>query len=238
MKSDSGTRVFVALDTTASDAAEQLAAQIGGHIDGVKLGLEFFSANGPQGIERIRRTGQPVFLDLKFHDIPNTVAGAVRAVLPLEPAIMTVHASGGRAMLSAAVGAAKEGGTARPLVIAVTVLTSLDERDLREIGQTGRTLDQVLRLADLAQNAGVDGIVCSPLEVAAVRARCGKGFTLIVPGIRPSAAEKDDQKRIMTPQEAVAAGADILVIGRPITAAPDPVAAAQGIAAELKRARP
>ncbi len=238
MKSDSGTRVFVALDTTASDAAEQLAAQIGGYVDGVKLGLEFFSANGPQGVERVRRTGQPVFLDLKFHDIPNTVAGAVRAVLPLEPAIMTVHAAGGRAMLSAAVGAAKESETARPLVIAVSVLTSLDERDLREIGQTGRALDQVLRLADLAQSAGVDGIVCSPLEVAAVRARCGKSFTLVVPGIRPSSAEKDDQKRVMTPKEAVAAGADILVIGRPITAAPDPIAAAQGIASELKRARP
>lgn len=230
-------QVFVALDTTAPDTAERLASRLSGHVAGVKLGLEFFSANGPRGVERIRRSGQSVFLDLKFHDIPNTVAGAVRAVLPLEPAMFTVHAAGGRAMLSAAIDAARERGPARPLVVAVSVLTSLDEGDLREIGQTGPALDQVLRLADLAQKAGVDGVVCSPLEVAAVRARCGKDLMLVVPGIRPTAAGRDDQKRVMTPAEAVEAGADVLVIGRPITAAPDPVEAALGIAAELK-ARP
>ncbi|MFO0996885.1 MAG: orotidine-5'-phosphate decarboxylase [Alphaproteobacteria bacterium] len=238
MTSRPNAQVFVALDMTAADSAERMAAQLSGHVDGVKLGLEFFAANGPTGVERIRRSGQPVFLDLKLHDIPNTVAGAVRAILPLEPKILTVHAAGGRAMLGAAAAAAKERGPTPPLVVAVTVLTSLDEGDLREVGQASPAIDQVLRLADLAQRAGVDGIVCSPLEVAAVRARCGRDFVLVVPGIRPETARRDDQKRVMTPAEAVDAGADVLVIGRPITAAADPTRAARDIAAALKCARP
>ena len=175
----------------------------------------------------------PLFLDLKFHDIPNTVAGAVRAVLPLKPAILTVHASGGRAMLEAARDAAAAAGADRPKIVAVTVLTSLDDGDLDAVGQRGPALDQAKRLAAIAQQAGVDGVVCSPKEVAALRAQCGATFLLVVPGIRPSWAATGDQKRVMTPAEAVAAGADHLVIGRPITAAADPAEAARRIAAEL-----
>lgn len=235
-------RILVALDTAEVAAACALAERLNGAVGGVKLGLEFFTANGSPGVEAVAATGQPIFLDLKFHDIPTTVAGAVGAVLALKPFMLTVHAAGGSAMLRAAMdavggsaaGAARHG--VRPLVVAVTVLTSLGEDDLRLIGQDGPVIEQAGRLADLARGAGIDGVVCSPREVAALRARCGPAFKLVVAGVRPAWAGADDQKRFATPAEAVAEGADFLVIGRPITGAPDPVEAARRIAAEVAEA--
>jgi len=198
----------------------------------VKLGLEFYGANGPDGVRGIASAGAPVFLDLKLHDIPNTVAGAMKALAPIGAAILNVHASGGVAMMRAAAEAA---GTAerRAKIIAVTVLTSLEDRDLPQIGVSGTALDQAVRLAILAKESGLDGVVCSPLEIAAVRAACGPGFLIVTPGVRPAGGELGDQKRVMTPKQAVEAGADILVIGRPITGAADPVHAARQIAADL-----
>ncbi len=235
-------RILVALDTAEVAAACALAERLNDAVGGVKLGLEFFTANGSQGVAAVAATGQPIFLDLKFHDIPTTVAGAVGAALALKPFMLTVHAAGGSAMLRAAMDAV--GGSAagavrhgvRPLVVAVTVLTSLGEDDLRLIGQDGPVIEQAGRLADLARGAGIDGVVCSPREVAALRARCGPAFKLVVAGVRPAWAGADDQKRFATPAEAVAKGADFLVIGRPITGAPDPVEAARRIAAEVAEA--
>jgi orotidine-5'-phosphate decarboxylase len=216
--------VFVALDTVERARARALADAVRPHVGGLKLGLEFFCANGPDAVREVAGEA-PLFLDLKLHDIPNTVAGAVRAVRPLRPALLTLHAGGGPAMLRAAV----EAAAGEVKLLAVTVLTSLDEGDLDRVGQRGPVLDQARRLARLAQEAGLAGIVCSPHEIAALRAECGPGFLLVVPGIRPAGAGVGDQKRVMTPQEALAAGADHLVIGRPITAAPDPAAAARAI---------
>lgn len=226
--------IFVALDTADLNQAIAWAQAVRPHVGGVKLGLEFFNGNGPDGVRRIVDLGLPVFLDLKFHDIPNTVAGAVRAVAGLGAAIVNVHASGGSAMLSAAAEAAAEYGANRPLVIAVTVLTSLDDSDLTSVGQTGPAASQVERLARLTLSCGLDGVVCSSAEITALRAACGDAFHLIVPGIRPSWAAAGDQKRIMAPREARNLGADILVIGRPITGSDDPAAAAARISDELK----
>ena len=225
--------VFCALDSVDLDAAERLARALRGAVGGLKLGKEFFTAHGPQGVAALGAAGLPLFLDLKFHDIPNTVAGAVRAALPLRPAILTVHAAGGRDMLRAAVEAAAGAGATRPLIVAVTVLTSLDDGDLAALGIADGTRDQTRRLAALACESGVDGVVCSPLEIADLRALGGPDFKLVVPGIRPAGAACGDQKRVMTPEQAVAAGADHLVIGRPITGADDPAAAARAIAASV-----
>jgi len=238
---DASSRVLVALDTPDVDKARSLAGQLHGRIGAIKLGLEFFNAAGPQGVRAVTAPtgGAPVpfFLDLKFHDIPNTVAGAVRSVTPLAPMILNVHAAGGPAMMKAARDAAHQTaaglGITPPLVIAVTVLTSLDERDLTALGQDSDAQAQVLRLARLTQECGLDGVVCSPHEIAAIRKGCGPDFKLIVPGIRPAGAELGDQKRVMTPRQAVDAGADWIVIGRPITGAADPAAAASAIAGEL-----
>jgi len=230
---DPAERIFCALDTTDIEGAARMAKDLAGSVGGLKLGLEFFAAHGQAGVARIAETGLPIFLDLKFHDIPNTVAGAVRATLALRPAMLTVHASGGSAMLKAAVAAAAEAGDRRPRVLAVTVLTSLDDGDLSALGHTGAVAQQVGRLAGLAREAGADGIVCSPHEVRTLRAVGGPNFLLVVPGVRPKWAAADDQKRVMTPAEAVAAGANYLVIGRPITRATDPADAARSIAAEL-----
>ena len=226
--------ILCAIDTPDSGAARRLAAAIGPFVGGIKLGLEFFTANGREAV-RLVAGAAPLFLDLKLHDIPNTVAGAVRAAAPLEPALLTVHCAGGTAMMKAAAEAAAS-GAGRMKIIGVTVLTSLNDADLASVGQNGPALDQVRRLAGLARAAGLDGVVCSPHEVAALRRDCGQGFLLVVPGIRPAtAARSDDQKRVMTPREAFDAGADYLVIGRPITASGDPAAACHAILAEIAR---
>ena len=232
MNSSRPNPVFVALDTTDLDYALQLAAQLKPHAGGLKLGLEFFSAHGPDGVRRFTDMGLPVFLDLKFHDIPNTVAGAVKAAAGLGVDILNVHAAGGPAMLKAAVEAAR-GVNPKTKVIAVTVLTSLADADLDAVGQKGPAADQVLRLARLTKDCGLDGVVCSAHEIAALRQALGPDFMLIVPGIRPKGADLGDQQRVMGPREACDAGASILVIGRPITAAPDPVQAARAIAESL-----
>ncbi|SDG30703.1 orotidine-5'-phosphate decarboxylase [Limimonas halophila] len=222
-------RLYIAVDTADRAHAERLAAAVHGYA-GLKLGSEFFTAHGPEGVRAVAGDA-PVFLDLKFHDIPNTVAGAVRAAAPMQPCWLTVHASGGREMMAAAVQAAHRGEP--PVgVLAVTVLTSLDDGDLSRLGQATPSLDQVRRLAALAAEAGVDGLVCSPREIEVVRAEVGPDLTLVVPGIRPAGSDAGDQKRAATPADAVAAGADILVVGRPVTRAADPGAAARAIAAE------
>ncbi len=229
-------RLFVALDTQNLGKAAGLAQALAGQVGGLKIGKEFFAAQGPDGVRAVAG-GEPLFLDLKFHDIPNTVAGAIRAVVHLRPFMVNVHASGGRAMMQAAGEAAREAAedleVTRPLVLGVTVLTSLDEDDLDAVGQRGPASDQTVRLAELARDSGLDGVVCSPREIAAVRAACGPDFQLVVPGIRPTWAAAGDQKRIMTPAEALGAGADYLVVGRPITGAADPVAAARRLVEEL-----
>ena len=232
--------VLVALDTTDLDQARAWARVTAGSVAGVKLGLEFFNARGPEGVRRVAEMGSPIFLDLKFHDIPNTVAGAVRAVVPLQPAILNVHAGGGPAMLRAAGDAARETaaklGITPPKVIGVTVLTSLSNEDLAAVGQQPAAADQVRRLAALTKSCGLDGVVCSPHEIAQLRRDLGPDFLLVTPGVRPSWAAAGDQKRVMEPREAMAAGADFLVIGRPITGAADPAEAARRIALEISDA--
>lgn len=229
-------RIFVALDTPEVERARRLASALNGEIGGVKIGKEFFTAQGPDGV-RAAIGGERLFLDLKFHDIPNTVAGALRSAVHLRPFMVTVHASGGRAMMEAAAEAAREAAedaaVPRPKVMGITVLTSLDENDLAAVGQRGPVAEQVRRLAALARESGLDGVVCSPHEIECLRTDCGPDFLLLVPGIRPTWAAAGDQKRVMTPGEAVAKGADYLVIGRPITAEADPLAAARRIVDEL-----
>lgn len=220
--------IYLALDLPRLDAAVALAQKVRNHVGGLKLGLEFFCAHGHHGVHEIAKVGLPIFLDLKLHDIPNTVAAAMQAIHVLEPAIVTVHAAGGRAMLEDAKAAAGE----RTRVVAVTVLTSLDDGDLARIGVNAGAHDQALRLADLAQEAGLDGIVCSGHEVGAIRQRWKKGF-FVVPGLRPADGSAADQKRTMTPRAARDAGASVLVIGRPIARAEDPVAAARAIEGTL-----
>jgi orotidine-5'-phosphate decarboxylase len=226
-------RVLLALDTPDVATAVSEIRTVGAWVDGAKLGLEFFLANGKAGVERVQKEGQPLFLDLKFHDIPNTVAGAIHSVLPLKPMMLNVHASGGPEMLRRAADTVHAAEPARPLLIAVTVLTSLEEQDLIRIGQQTPVGDQVCRLAALAQKEGCDGVVCSAREIQLLRRECGPEFKLVVPGVRPAGAALDDQKRVMTPGEASALGADFLVIGRAITAAADPADAARRIRREI-----
>ena len=221
-------RIYVALDTPDIDRAKAIAARVRHHVGGIKLGLEFFMANGRHGVLEMHELGLPIFLDLKLHDIPNTVGKAIQALRGLEPAVLTVHASGGRAMLEDA----KAAAPSTTKVVAVTMLTSLDENDLRATGVQGSSHDQVLRLTELAMDAGVDGIVCSGEEVRAAHKLWPKGF-FVVPGVRPANGAIGDQKRVVTPRAAVDAGASILVVGRPITAAEDPDLAAREIGATL-----
>jgi len=216
--------VFVAIDTPDLAKAVALAKTLTGSVGGVKLGLEFFTAHGPDGVREVAALGLPVFLDLKLHDIPNTVAGAVNSLSPLNPAILTVHAAGGRAMLEAAKRSAPVGCK----VVAVTVLTSLDSSDLEAAGVSGTPAEQVERLAALARVSGLDGIVCSGAEVGAARAAWPEGF-FVVPGVRPAGGDVGDQKRVVTPGQALADGASVLVVGRPITGAPDPAEAARSL---------
>ena len=218
--------IFVALDTPDLARARSIADAVRAHVGGVKLGLEFFAANGPAGVRAMADGGLPVFLDLKLHDIPNTVAKAVESLAPLAPAVLTVHASGGQAMLEAA----RRAAPAATKVVAVTMLTSLDAADLAATGVAGSAADHVLRLARLAREAGLDGIVCSGAEVGAARAAWPEGY-FVVPGVRPADGEVGDQKRVVTPRQALDDGASMLVIGRPITQAADPGAAAAAIAA-------
>jgi len=220
--------IYVALDTPDLDKAKAVATRVRAHVGGIKLGLEFFMANGRHGVHDMAEIGLPIFLDLKFHDIPNTVAKAVQALRPLEPAIITVHAAGGRAMLEDAKAAAPTGTK----VVAVTMLTSLDTTDLSSIGLSPDPHEQVMRLAELARSAGVDGIVCSGEEVGAAHKLWPQGF-FVVPGVRPANGNAGDQKRVVTPRAALDAGASILVVGRPITQAQDPDQAARAIEATL-----
>ena len=221
-------RIYVAIDTPDLKRAKDIAARVHTHVGGIKLGLEFFAANGQPGVREMAETGLPVFLDLKLHDIPNTVAKAVQALAPLDPAILTVHASGGRAMLEDA----KAAAPSHTKVVAVTMLTSLDADDLAATGIGGSAHDHVVRLTDLAREAGIDGIVCSGAEVAAAKKAWPKGF-FVVPGVRPANGQAGDQKRVVTPREAIDAGASIIVVGRPITQADDPDQAARAIGATL-----
>lgn len=227
--------LLVALDVDSADRARRLATSLAGTAGGVKIGKQLFTAEGPPVVRAMVEAGHHVFLDLKFHDIPNTVAAAVRAALAMRPFMLNVHASGGPAMLKAAV-AALAGAKPRPLLIGVTVLTSIDDADLAAVGQQGPAEAQVLRLAKLAQRCGLDGVVCSPREIAPLRRALPAAFKLVVPGVRPAWAAAGDQKRVMTPAEALLAGADYLVVGRPITAAPDPASAAGRLAEELDEA--
>jgi orotidine-5'-phosphate decarboxylase len=220
--------VYLALDLPQLDAAKALAEKVKAHVGGVKLGLEFFCAHGHHGVHEIAHVGLPIFLDLKLHDIPNTVAGAMQAIHVLEPAVVTVHACGGRAMMEDAKAAAANGTK----VVAVTTLTSLDGNDLKRTGIEGSAHDQVMRLAELAQRAGLDGIVCSGHEVEQVHKQWKDGY-FIVPGLRLPEHNSADQKRVVTPREARDRGASVLVVGRPISRAQDPVAAARSIEATL-----
>ena len=222
--------VYVAIDTPDVHKAAAIARQVCGLAGGLKLGLEFFCANGHEGVLRVAEHGMPIFLDLKLHDIPNTVGKAVAALAALEPAILTVHAAGGRAMLAAAKAAAPAGTR----VVAVTVLTSLDAADLAEAGVCGSAVQQVERLTMLARDSGIDGIVCSGAEIRAAREAWPEGF-FVVPGVRPAGSEVADQKRVVTPRQALDDGASILVIGRPITDASDPAQALRDIAASLAK---
>ena len=221
-------RIYLAIDTTNLDAAKALATKVKTHVGGLKLGLEFFCAHGHHGVHEMARIGLPLFLDLKLHDIPNTVAKAVQALRPLEPAIITVHAAGGRAMMEDAKATASD----HTKVVGVTVLTSLDTDDLSAIGVAADPAAQVDRLAALAHDAGLDGIVCSGQEVHAAHKMWPGGY-FIVPGLRPAGGTLADQKRTVTPADAVRSGASVLVIGRPISQAEDPDAAARAIAATL-----
>ena len=223
------TPIFVALDTQDVHRAAAIARDVGGIAAGVKLGLEFFYANGDEGVLRIAEHGTQVFLDLKLHDIPNTVEKAVRALAHLDPAILTVHAGDGKAMMAAAKAAAPP----RTKVVGVTVLTSLDGDDLASVGVRSSAATQVERLAALAREAGLDGIVCSGAEVAAARATWRGGF-FVVPGVRPTGWANGDQKRVVTPRQAIDDGASVLVVGRPITEAPNPRRAIMDIAASLE----
>lgn len=228
MVADGRNPILAAIDTPDLQHAKELARRLGDSVGGIKLGLEFFNANGPDGVRDVARDNDRLFLDLKFHDIPNTVAAAMQAIHVLEPAIVTVHASGGRAMMEDAKAAAGE----NTKVVGVTVLTSFDDKDLSGIGIENNPHDQALRLAELSHKAGLDGIVCSGHEVAAAHKQWRDGF-FVVPGLRLPNGNKADQKRIVTPREARDAGASVLVIGRPIRSARNPVAAAKAIEATL-----
>jgi orotidine-5'-phosphate decarboxylase len=236
--------ILVALDVESAAKAVELANLLRGSVGGFKIGKQLFTAAGPSMVRELTSRGDRVFLDLKFHDIPNTVAGAIQSAVTTGAWMVNVHCSGGSSMMKAAVEAAttaaQKSSQPKPLVIGVTVLTSMTGAALKEIGIETPMLDQVVRLATLAKSSGLDGVVASPQEVRAIRKACGSDFAIVTPGIRPAAPEgtlqqgKDDQARTMTPAEAIEAGATYLVIGRPITAAPDPKSAAEQILATLR----
>jgi orotidine-5'-phosphate decarboxylase len=239
---DARARLAVALDLSDRAALLAMARRVAPEAGVLKLGLEAFVAEGPALVREVVASGADVFLDLKLHDIPNTVGRAAAAAVATGAAIVNCHASGGRAMMEAFGGegraAAAKAGRPAPRLVAVTILTSLDAGALAAVGIAGTPGDAALRLAVLARESGLDGVVCSPEEIAAVRAACGADFLLVVPGVRPAGADPGDQKRVATPAEAIRAGADLLVVGRPITGAPDPAAAARAIVREIGVSRP
>jgi len=226
-------RIIVALDVDSVGEAERLVGLLKDHVGAFKVGFELFVSEGPAAAKTVTDSGTGLFLDLKFHDIPNTVAGAVRSALGMGATFVDVHASGGRAMMEAAARTADEAGGKRPVMLAVTVLTSLDDGDLKSLNIHNTPAGQVVSLAKLARESGMDGVVASPMEVGAIREALGEDFVIVTPGVRPSWAATGDQKRVATPADAVGAGADYLVIGRPITGAKDPVEAADRVAEEL-----
>jgi len=232
-----GERVFTALDVPDAAAALDLADRLGPLARYVKVGMQLFTAAGPEGVRALRARGLEVFLDLKYHDIPNTVAGAVRAAAALDVAFLTLHAGGGRRMLEAAAAAAREAGTERgrrPALLAVTVLTSLTLDELDEVAPGGGPLEaRIPRLARAAAAAGCDGVVCSPADLPVLRREVGDALLKVTPGVRPAGADRGDQRRVTTPTEARDAGADFLVVGRPVPGAPDPAAALAAIVKEL-----
>ena len=229
-------KIIVAIDTIDTNEALKITKLIP-DVGAFKLGLEYFCANGPKGISKISETGVKIFLDLKFHDIPNTVAGAIRASLNLEPYMMTVHLSGGYNMLDRTMEEVKEycskKSLKKPLILGVSVLTSIDNNDFSSLGIKGKVEDQVVRLAKLAENSGLDGLVCSAKELKIVKREVGKNLILVTPGIRPAGGEVNDQKRILTPAQAIKDGANFLVIGRPITSVDDPQEALNNISLEI-----
>ena len=233
--------LYCALDSKDLKTVEALANKLSESVDGFKLGLEFFCSNGQEGIERIKTLGLPLFLDLKLHDIPNTVAGAVRSIAPFTPNYLTVHASGGSEMLKAAVSASHEEAERLNLprikLLAVTILTSLSHSNLESIGMRGNTEDAVVRLATLSAESAIDGLVCSPKEIDIVRQKVREDIEIFVPGIRPLGTMKNDQKRASTPKEAILSGATALVVGRPITQADNPSQKAKDIQAEIRSAK-
>lgn len=225
-------RLIVALDYPRAADARRLVATLGDSVTTYKVGKQLFTAEGPDLVCQLERVGKKLFLDLKFHDIPNTVGAAVRSASALGVSMLTVHASGGVAMLRAAVEAAAE-SPKHPMILAVTVLTSLSDEDLHAIGVSGCVLDQVLRLAELARKCGCDGVVASAFEAREIRRELGEGFAIVTPGVRPAGAERGDQARVVTPAAAMEAGATHIVVGRPITASQTPAQAAQAILGEL-----
>ncbi len=232
-RNQAAARLLCAVDTTDLDQATRLARKLHGHVGGLKLGLEFFCAHGPAGVRSVVGPDHGLFLDLKFHDIPNTVAGGLNGAAKVHPFLTTIHASGGPDMMHATMKAAYALGEQRPKVVAVTMLTSIGDAALNAVGMKSPVADQVLRLATLAQSCGLDGVVCSAHEAARLRSACGEDFLLVVPGVRPAWAASDDQKRIMTPGEAMAVGASYLVVGRPVTRADDPAEAADRIVSDM-----
>lgn len=236
---EANNRVIVALDVATLAEATDLARRLVPHVAAVKIGSQLFTAEGPHAVHAMHDLGLRVFLDLKFHDIPNTVAGAVASARSLGVWMLNVHCSGGAIMMAEAAKAVAGGAAGRrPLILGVTVLTSLDEASLQATLGTTRTLrEQVRHLAREAQAAGLDGVVASPHEIGDIRQACGAGFLVVTPGVRPAEAERGDQRRVMTPAEAVRAGADYVVVGRPILAAKDPAEAAQRIAEECSLGR-
>jgi len=226
-------RLIVALDVSSAAAAQTLVQRIGDAAGIYKVGLQLFTSEGPELVRELVRSGRRVFLDLKLHDIPNTVSHAVKAAVELGAHMLTVHASGGAAMLRAAT----EAADGRVNILAVTVLTSLNNEDMQEIGVSGRLSDQALRMAALAQSAGCQGIVSSPREAQLIRKSLGEGFAIVTPGVRPAGSDTHDQQRIATPGQAIANGASHIVVGRPITHAADPASAAAAIISEMEQAR-
>jgi orotidine-5'-phosphate decarboxylase len=230
-------RLIIALDVSCASEAQKIVSEIGDTASTYKVGKQLFTAEGPQVVRDLVASGRKVFLDLKFHDIPNTVAGAVRSAAALNVSMLTVHASGGSKMLKAAADAATQ-SSSKPLILAVTVLTSLSDEDLQELGLPVGVADQVLRLAGIARNAGIGGIVASAHEAQSLRRNLGTGFAIVTPGVRPAGSDAGDQARVVTPADAFRAGATHIVVGRPITGDPNPAAATKRILEELPMLQP